>query len=327
MNGSNPVIDITDPAICKRMHKSKQQSIKRSGRKLSIFITSDNFPCVSLTGSRCQLDCKHCGGRLLSRLIPATPPEKLEMVALRFTDNGAKGMLITGGCDTKGKVPTADAARYIKNIKDQTSLIVIAHTGFITLSEARALKDCSLDGIAFDVVGDTGTAKRVYGLDVTRDDYLTSLQAISDAGINIFPHVCVGLDFGRMCGELTALELIRHINPTTVVITGLMPVAGTAMSSIKPDPYDFAEVFCRASELFPEIPITLGCAHSSGRDRELIERIALESGVFNIAMPSRSFVRYAHSKGYVIEYFGTCCGILPQDSTRINGGLHLCRNS
>ena len=157
----------------------------------------------------------------------------------------------------------------------------------------------------------------------SRDDYLKSLQAISDAGISIFPHVCVGLDFGKRCGELTALELIRHINPTTVVITGLMSVAGTAMSSVKPDPYEFAEVFSQACELFPEIPVTLGCAHSSGRDRELIERIALECGVFNIALPTRSFVKYAYAEGYAIEYFGTCCGVLPQDFTRIDGDLHL----
>ena len=323
MSSLNPDIDTFDPAVCERMRKSKQQSLEKSGRKLNIFITSNNFPCVSLTGSRCQLNCKHCGGILLSRLIPTNPPEKLEQIALRLANNGAKGMLITGGCDTRGKVPTAAAAKSIKIVKQQTDLIVIAHTGFITPDEARALKDSGLDGIAFDVVGDADTVRRVYGLDVTGDDYLKSLQAISDAGINIFPHVCVGLDFGKMCGELPALELIRHIKPTTVVITGLMPVAGTAMSSVKPDPHDFAEVFCRAVELFPDIPITLGCAHSSGRDREMIERIALESGVFNIALPTRSFVKYAHAEGYVIEYFGTCCGVLPQDSTRIDGDLHL----
>ena len=323
MSSLNPDIDTLDPAIRKRMRKSKQQSIEKSGRKLNIFITSNNFPSISLTGSKCQLNCKHCGGILLSRLIPANPPEKLEQIARRLANNGARGMLITGGCDTKGKVPTAAAAQSIKIVKQQTDLIVIAHTGFITPNEARALKDSGLDGIAFDVVGDAGTVRRVYGLDVTEDDYLKSLQAISDAGINIFPHVCVGLDFGTMCGELSALELIRHIKPTTVVITGLMPVAGTAMSSVKPDPYDFAEVFCRAVELFPEIPVTLGCAHSSGRDRELIEQIAFECGVFNIALPTRSFVKYAHAKGYRIEYFGTCCGVLPQDATRIDGDLHL----
>jgi len=117
MSSLNPDIDTLDPAIQKRMRKSKQQSIERSGRKLNIFITSNIFPCVSLTGSRCQLNCKHCGGKLLSRLVPANPPERLEQIARRLANNGAKGMLITGGCDIKGKVPTAAAAQYIKRIK------------------------------------------------------------------------------------------------------------------------------------------------------------------------------------------------------------------
>jgi len=37
-------------------------------------------------------------------------------------------MLTTGGCGIKGKVPTATVAQYIKRIKQQTNLIVIAHT-------------------------------------------------------------------------------------------------------------------------------------------------------------------------------------------------------
>jgi len=147
---------------------------------------------------------------------------------------------------------------------------------------------------------------------------LQSLKVISDAGIDIFPHVCVGLDFGGLRGELQALELISELDPTTVVITGLMPIAGTPMASVKPDPYDFAGVFCRATELFPETPITLGCAHSSGRDRELIERIALECSVLHIALPTPGFVRYAEARGYGTGYFGTCCGVLPRDCSRID---------
>ena len=310
-----------DRGVRERMHRSRELSLDNYGKKLNVFITSNLFPSVSLTGSLCQLNCKHCGGKLLSRLIPADSPEKLEDTAHMLVKSGAKGMLITGGCNTKGKVPTADVADSIKKIKKETNLIVIAHTGFITPDEAHALKDSGLDGIAFDVVGDVETVKRVYDLDVTENDYIKSLEAISNAGIDIFPHVCVGLDFGNMRGELRALELIRKINPTTVVITGLMPLAGTPMSSVKPDPRDFAEVFCYASELFPNTPITLGCAHSNGRDRELIERIALECGVLNVALPTRSFVKYARAEGYEVEYFGTCCGVLAQDSTRIDGEM------
>ena len=314
-----------DQSLRERMQKCEARSIKKHGRNLSLFITSSFFPSVSLTGSRCELNCKHCEGRLLSRLIPADSPEKLEEVARRIARGGAIGMLVTGGCDADGKVPTATVAESIRRIKQETDLIIIAHTGFITPDEACALAAAGIDGIAFDVVGDAGTVKRVYGINANRDDYLQSLKAISDAGIDIFPHVCVGLDFGRLRGELRALELISEIDPTTVVITGLMPIAGTPMSSVKPDPYDFAEVFCRATELFPEIPITLGCAHSSGRDRELIEMIALRCGVLRVALPTPGFVRYAEAEGYGIEYFGTCCGVLPRDDTRIDEVMKLSR--
>jgi len=293
-----------DQSLRERMQKCRARSIEKHGRNLSLFITSSSFPSVSLTGSRCELNCKHCEGRLLSRLIPADSPEKLEEVARRIARGGAIGMLVTGGCDVNGKVPTATVAESIRRVKQETDLIMIAHTGFITPDEACALADAGLDGIAFDVVGDAGTVERVYGINATEDDYLQSLKSISDAGIDIFPHVCVGLDFGRLCGELRALELISEIDPTTVVITGLMPIAGTPMSSVKPDPYDFA-----------------GCAHSSGRDRELIEMLALECGVLRIALPTPGFVRHAEAEGYDIAYFGTCCGVLPRDCTRIDGDL------
>lgn len=307
--------------IRKRMLKARQQSLEKYGKKLSFFITSDIFPSVSLTGSNCQLSCKHCEGRLLTRLIPATSPAKLEKVARQLAKNNAKGLLITGGCDEGGKLPTASFAESIKRIKQETDLILIAHTGFISRGDAFILKDSGLDGIAFDVVGDIETVNRVYGLKVTENDYLQSLQAISEVGINVLPHVCVGLDFGSIRGELRALEIIRHINPSTVIITGLMPITGTPMSAVRPEPRDFAEVFCRAAELFPEVQITLGCSHSIGRDREMIELIALESGVFNIAVPTRNFVKHAFSEGYKVEYFGTCCGVLPMDSTCIDSNI------
>ena len=95
MSSLNP--DLLDPAVCERMYKSKQYSIKKFGRKLNIFITSNIYPSVSFTGSRCQLNCKHCGSRLLSRLVPANPPERLEQNARHLANNAAKGMLITSG--------------------------------------------------------------------------------------------------------------------------------------------------------------------------------------------------------------------------------------
>lgn len=255
-------------------------------------------------------------GKLLEPLIPATTCEELLKKAYTMHRQGAKGILLTGGCDRYGKVPIAGIIPAIKKIKEKTDLLLIAHTGFISREEAAGLKDSGLDGIGFDVLGDMATVREVYGLEVTEKEYTDSLCAIEESGIMVFPHVCVGLHLGELRGEYHALELIKNINPETIIITGLMPVAGTPMAHIRPNPPDFAKVIKKAIEMFPSTSVVLGCAHSSGKGREEIEKIALESGVSGIASPTLRTVKLAQEKGYEINYYGTCCGIFPE-KTRI----------
>lgn len=286
-------------------------------KKINFFITSRLFPSISVTGNSCSLLCRHCEGKLLEALIPATTCDELENKAMKLHEEGAKGILLTGGCDRHGRVPIVNLIPAIKNLKEKTELILIAHTGFISSGEAILLKDSGLDGIGFDVIGDMTTVRDVYGLDVSEKEYTDSLRAIADSGLIIFPHVCVGLHFGELRGEYRALELISSINPTTIIITGLMPVAGTPMAHIKPIPSDFKKVIKKAKEMFPETPIVLGCAHSSGKDRNEIEKIALRGDVSGIAAPTMQTIGFAKENGYEINYYGMCCGLVPDEITRI----------
>ncbi len=290
-------------------------------KKINFFITSHLFPSLSVTGNSCALMCKHCEGKLLESLIPATTCDEFEKKAIALYGKGAKGLLITGGCDKRGHVPVNSLIPAIKKIKQKTELILIAHTGFISSEEADALSNSGLDGIGFDVIGDMSTAREVYGLDVSEKDYIESLRAMEEAGIMLFPHVCVGLHFGELKGECCALELIKTITSSTVIITGLMPVAGTPMAHVKPHPCDFEKVIKKAIEMFPNTPIVLGCAHSSGKDRGEIERIALLCGMSGIASPTMQTIDFARKKGFEISYYGTCCGILPDEKTRIEALL------
>jgi uncharacterized radical SAM superfamily protein len=286
-------------------------------KKVNFFITSNVFPSLSITGSSCALKCKHCKGKLLEALVPATTCDELEKKALALYRRGAKGILLTGGCDERGRVPIMSLIPAIKKLREKTGLILIAHTGFISSDEAAMLKDSGLDGIGFDVIGDMETVKEVYGLEVSEKEYTDSLRAISGSGLIIFPHVCVGLHFGELRGEYRALELINSINPATIIITGLMPVAGTPMAHIKPKPSDFEKVINRAKEMFPDAPVVLGCAHSSGKDRAEIEKIALRGGVSGIAAPTMQTIGFAKENGYEINYYGMCCGLIPDEKTRI----------
>ncbi len=286
-------------------------------KKINFFVTSDYFPSISVTGGKCSLMCQHCRGKLLESLVHAVTCDELVRKALYLHKKGAKGMLITGGCDERGRVPIRDIVPAIKTIKDKTGMLLIAHTGFISHEESLALRGAGLDGIGFDVIGDIGTAKEVYGLSVSEMDYIKSLQAIEHSGLMVFPHVCVGLHFGKLRGELQALEMIREVKPVTVIITGLMPVAGTPMAHIKPIPSDFEKVITRAVKMFPDTPVVLGCAHSSGKDREKIEKIAMKCGVSGIAAPTVSTARFASKNGFEISYYGMCCGLVPEKSMRI----------
>lgn len=288
------------------------------GKKINFFITSDTFPSISVTGSSCSLMCQHCRGKLLQRLIPATTCQELEKKAMMLYMNGAKGILLTGGCDERGRVPIKSIIPAIKKLREKTDLILIAHTGFISGEEAELLKDSGLYGIGFDVMGDMTSVSEVYGLCVSKKEYMDSLRAIRDSGLLIFPHVCVGIHFGKLSGEYHALEMIRSISPTTVIITGLMPVAGTPMEHIKPSPSDFEIVFKKAIEMFPHIPVILGCAHSSGKDRADIEKMSLLCGISGIAAPTMGTIQFAKEKGYEINYYGTCCGLIPDEKMRID---------
>ena len=314
--------DIIDPKLRDRMRKARAHTTLRSGKQLNFYITSHSFPSISLTGSKCSLNCKHCGGILLERLIPCKSPKSLISMAQKLIGHGAKGFLITGGCDKKGKVPVPAMADAIRTIKDTTDLIVVAHTGFINEKEAQILKQSGLDGVGFDVVGDMETARKVYGLTVSEYDYISSLEALSNAGFMLFPHICVGLDGGKLSGEFHALTMIKGCQVSTIVITGLMPLRGTPFSGVKPDPVDFVRVIAAAVEMFPETPITLGCARSSGQGRELIDHLAIESGVENIAIPTRYAIEYAQYHGYRIQSYGTCCGVPPSENTRIHEPLY-----
>ena len=286
-------------------------------KRINFFSTSDHFPSITITGSKCYLMCQHCKGKLLEPLIHVRTSDELVTKILSLHKNGAKGILLTGGCDERGRVPVIDVYPAIREIKDRTGMLVIAHSGFISREEACKLKSSGLDGIGFDVIGDMDTAKEVYGLSVSEKDYIESLRAIEDSGLMLFPHVCVGLHFGELRGELRALEIIREFEPASVIITGLMPVAGTPMARIKPVPSDFRKVLTGALEMFPDVPVVLGCAHSSGRDREEIEKIALECGVSGIAAPTVKIARFAEQNGYEIKYYGTCCGLVPDEGMRI----------
>ncbi len=164
-------------------------------------IVGRDFPALSITGSYCALKCRHCYGRILERMIPAPTPERLVEVCRRLAEEGARGVLISGGSNPAGEVPFEPFAETLKEIK-RMGLKVYMHTGIVDEERARLLKECGVDMVLYDVVSSDRTAVEIMGLEGA-SRFLEGLRALLEAGVEVAPHVVVGLG-----GEREAVDFI-----------------------------------------------------------------------------------------------------------------------
>jgi len=204
-----------------------------------------SFLPISLTGSACALDCDHCNKKILEPMIALDRQEGLYEMCRKMAASGTESVLISGGSRRSGEVPFMKHIDDIRRAKDELGLRIIMHTGLITEeSQARALKEAGVDGVAIDIIGSNETIKEVYHLDATVDDYDRSLALLSDYGLSLRPHIILGLHYGRFLGEEYALEMIAKYPVHTLVIVILIPMHDTKMWGIDPpDTNEVAEFF------------------------------------------------------------------------------------
>jgi uncharacterized radical SAM superfamily protein len=273
------------------------------------------FPTISVTGTACALNCKHCGGRVLETMHPANTPEKLFELSAELKQNGASGCLISGGCLPDGSVPLRQFIPVIERIKRELGLTVFVHTGIIDAATAAALKNAGVDAALIDIIGSDETIRKVCNLNMTVKDYARSLNALQHAGLNFVPHVIVGLDDGKLKGEFRALKMIALCKPSAIVVIAFMPIHGTEMANAKPPtPADIAKVIATGRLMFPETPLVLGCMRPKGKHRAETDILALKAGVDAIAFPSENAVKYAEAQGYAFSFSSYCCAQIYVDA-------------
>ena len=159
-----------------------------------------SFAHLSVTGEACACRCAHCEGALLKTMIGAASPQAMRRVVDDLLKKGCRGILVSGGSDADGEVPLqpfAEAMGYAKRM----GLKVLAHGGLIRRETAAVLKEAGVDQVLMDVIGDEATIREVCHLDRKPDDYLQSMLCCRDAGLNIAPHIVIGLHFGQIRGE------------------------------------------------------------------------------------------------------------------------------
>jgi uncharacterized radical SAM superfamily protein len=270
--------------------------------------TLTQFPTLSLTGTACALNCKHCEGKVLQTMQPADTPERLITIAEKLKQQGALGFLLSGGCMPDGSIPLTGFVPAIEKIKQELGLTIFVHTGIIRLDVAEALKNAGVDAALIDIIGSDETIKQIGNLNMTVKDYTNSLSALQQAGLNFVPHVIVGLHDGKLKGELDALKLIATVKPSAIVIIAFMPIHGTSMEEVKPpQPVEIAKVTAAARVMFPRTPLALGCVRPKGKHRAETDILALKAGADAIAFPNEEAVRYAEAQKIEFSFSSHCC--------------------
>ncbi|NJD98639.1 radical SAM protein [Thermococcus sp. LS1] len=272
-------------------------------KKLKIYIPGIKFPSISLTGNYCALNCAHCGRHYLERMRKPTRRELLNY-CMNLEKEGYTGCLLSGGMDSRLKVPLDKYADELREIKRRTSLKLNAHVGFIDESDLEWVK--YVDVVSLDFVGDNDVIRRVYKINKTVKDYLRILDLLTEAGVRVAPHITIGLDFGRIHWEYKAIDMLLQYPIDVIVLDVLIPTPGTEMESVqKPGVEESLNVVRYAREKF-DGELSIGCMRPLGKWRLDFDKGAVSAGVDRLTNPPRKVIEWAKTVREV-EIIYECC--------------------
>jgi lipoyl synthase len=269
------------------------------------------FAALSVTGQDCSLNCEHCRGELLHSMYSARSSDDLLQLGRKLQSLGCQGVLVSGGCDTRGRVPMQAHIQALAGLKE-LGLKVIVHTGLVDQDTAQALKAANVDQVLFDMVGDETTARRVFHLDAGPSAYVQALDHLLEAGLTVVPHIVIGLNFGEAAGELTALGQVLERGVGDLVMVVLTPLPNTPMEGVRPpSPTMAARLLACARLCGGRLNLRFGCARPSGEYQVRTEQYALKAGVNAIAYPAETTAERARAMGLETRYHDLCCSLTP----------------
>ncbi len=291
-----------------------QEITKRNfNNTLKIYNPTKKFPALSITGSECALHCEHCNEKYLKGMKPILTNNDLESFLMKHSRNEGIGVLISGGCEPDGSVPLIKYLDTVKNVKKKTNLIINTHTGLLNEETAQKLAEANVDIVSFDINLDEEIIKNIYHLDKSVNDYKQAIKLLKKNKLNIVPHICIGLYYGKVHKELESIKFIKEnkINPSLMVLIALIPPKNSKIKFERPKPFDIAKVIAVLRFVFPYTELSLGCMRPRGDIKTDVEKYAIRAGINRIELPSRDTLKWVKSTnpGIKFQFFSTCCAI------------------
>jgi len=228
---------------------------------LKTYSPMPKFPPVSLSGTACQLNCRHCNRSYLRAMVPAVGDGELVAVCQDLRDRGAVGALLSGGSARDGTILNLrERVDAIRQAKAETGLILNIHPGLMDEATAEALAPV-IDFVSLEIPS-TPTIRDVFGLDATTEDYVATYHRLRKVGMHVAPHIAI-----YDGTEDRLLEpLARAPHPETIVIIVFSPTRNTPMAEVIPPSAEMVgSVIERVRASFPTTEIALGCMRPRAR--------------------------------------------------------------
>ena len=284
----------------------------------------DSFLNISITGQDCQLMCRHCRGELLKGMSAAADSKKLVELIEKYmnrpgnnsknTGNGSlKGMLISGGFDTEGKLPVNNVLSGISELKSKYPFLTIyIHAGFLDEDEAAALKSSGVDAVLVNLIGSQKAIREVYNLkDRTYSDYLDTIKLLKGHGLKVSPHIIIGLEDGKLSDEFRTVKDALALGVDSLVFIVLKKATRAADFISSKVPHDeIIRLVKYARELSSDVLLSFGCAKPPDNNRHLLEIGLIKAGIDSIAFPAEKTIRFAVKNKIAHTFVEKCCAIL-----------------
>ncbi|KAB2919276.1 MAG: radical SAM protein [Hyphomicrobiaceae bacterium] len=277
----------------------------------------NSFPAFSVTAGACALDCDHCRARILEPMIPATTPQMLEQkVRDLIMLQNLQGFLLSGGSNKRNEIKYERYYPAIERLKrDFPHLRIAVHSALLDERRARLMESAGVDTAMMDVIGSGETIRQVYHLDRPVADFEAALAALCSTRMEVVPHIVVGLHYGRILGEVAALDICARHAIHSLVLVVIMPFYAKPGTFVTPTTSDVGRIFLDARRRVPAKQVLLGCARPPGMHKRVTDAYAVMAGLDGIAFPADGAVAVSRAIGRPYEQQHACCSI------KIGGGL------
>lgn len=160
---------------------------------------------------------------------------------------------------------------------------------------------------------DEEVVRNIYHLDLELNEYRRAIEILKKYNLNIVPHICIGLHYGKLSKEVEAVKFIKEskINPSLIVIIILIPPKVSKVKFVTPKPEDIAKIIAIIRVAFPKTEISLGCMRPRGKIKNEIEKVAIKAGISRIEIPSIETLKWLKKYNSKIQFkfFSACCAI------------------